>query len=57
MTQDELNEILDQLIVLGGNKDELEMWRVLYPTLAEDKKMELDKNLSRELNVLEKNSV
>jgi len=49
MTQDELNQILNQLIALGGNKDELEMWRALYPTLSEAKKSELDQNLKQEL--------
>jgi len=54
MTQEELNTTLDQLISLGANREELELWRELYPTLPEDKKLELEKNLTAELEQLKK---
>jgi len=52
MTQKELDEILNQLLVLGANKDELGLWKALYPTLPEEKKLALDKNFLEELKLL-----
>ena len=52
MTQDELNKILDQLTTAGANKDELELWKALYPTLPEERKLAIDKNLLEELKQL-----
>lgn len=51
---DKLNDIIEQLIVLGEDRDELEFWRTVYPSLEPDKQRELIENLSQELAALQK---
>ena len=52
MNQKELNKILDKLASLGANKEEVALWRVLYATMPNEKKLALDKNLIAELKQL-----
>ncbi len=53
---DELNEIIEQLISLGEDRDELEFWRTVAPSLPPDKREELLNNLTEELQTLQKPS-
>ncbi len=53
MTQTQINLIIDKIINLGGNKDELELWKALFPTLPPDKQKDLEDNLTQELKELE----
>jgi len=43
----QLNDILDELISFGADKEEMEFWRAVYPTWPEEKKPTLDRNFLR----------
>lgn len=50
-----INELIDQLMALGEDRDELEFWRSLYPNVSSDEQKALLTNLEKELEEL-KNS-
>jgi hypothetical protein len=51
MDQTMLDNLLNQLIKLGENKEEMEHWRNLYPFMSEEEKSKLDANLIKTLEV------
>lgn len=53
---DELNEIIEQLVSLGEDRDELEFWRTVAPSLPIEQQQELVNNLKGELEALRKSS-
>lgn len=50
-----INELIDELIALGEDRDELEFWRSLYPNISLGEQQALLTNLGKELEDL-KNS-
>lgn len=47
-----IDELIDQLIALGEDRDELEFWRSLYPSVSPDEQQALLTNLGKELEEL-----
>ena len=54
MNHHKLKELIDQLIILGEERDELDFWHKLYPTLEIQEQEALVKNLQKELEQLQK---
>lgn len=52
-----LQAIIDELITLGEDRDELEFWRTIAPSLPVEQQQELVDNLKSELEALRKSSV
>jgi len=50
--QEELNDILNKLIVLGEDKDELDYWRDIFADLSEEKQKEVFNLFKLELEKL-----
>lgn len=48
-----LHELIEELIRLGDDRDELEFWKSLYPSMSEDEQQALISNLEHELKALE----
>ena len=49
-----IDELIDQLIALGEDRDELEFWRSLYPNVSPDEQQALLSNLEKELEEIRK---
>ena len=49
-----IEELIDQLIALGEDRDELEFWRSLYPNISSDEQKALLSNLEKELEEINK---
>ena len=52
MTKENLEKLIEQLIELGEDKNELEIWKNIFPDLDDEEKTKLLKNLEDELNQL-----
>ncbi len=52
MEQLHINQVIEQLIVLGEDKDELEYWQSIYEDLDPQQKTEIYQNLTEELKAL-----
>lgn len=53
MNQEEFNQLTRQLIEIGEDKNELELWQNIYPNMEPTEKLELIKNLEDELKQLQ----
>lgn len=52
MTKQELLDTINELIILGEDKDELSYWFDVYDDLELDKQIEVSSNLKQELEEL-----
>lgn len=55
MNKQEIDNIINQLIEKGEDKDELQYWQAIYDDLPEDKQALLYVNLKQELDLLNQN--
>jgi hypothetical protein len=49
---DDIASLIDQLVNLGEDRDELQLWADMYPNLSDDERDQLRKNLETELEEL-----
>ncbi len=47
-----LHNLIDELIHLGDDRDELEFWKSIYPSMSEEEQGTLISNLEKELEEL-----
>jgi hypothetical protein len=49
MDTTELNELIDELIKHGEDRDELQYWKDIYPDLSEEEQQKILDSLKKEL--------
>jgi len=49
---DDINTLIEGLVALGEDRDELELWESIYPSLEAEEKSALIENLQEELREL-----
>lgn len=49
-TKEEINKLVEELVSLGEDKDELNVWIELYELMPEENRVELANNLQSEID-------
>jgi hypothetical protein len=53
MTNQSLHNLIQKVISLGADKNEMQMWEQVFPTLPADQQESLKNNLMEEIKALE----